>query len=107
MAEKVTYYAIVDGYTSKDEPAGVLRRFDEGDRRDESFGRTCSGSSHHCCTLPSAAILNTSSSRSARARPTGSWRGSRRRPDRRISSSAPGRPPKRRAPPVRGDEQTP
>jgi len=39
MAEKVTYYAIVDDYTSKDDPAGVLRRFDEGDRRDESFGR--------------------------------------------------------------------
>ena len=39
MAENVTYYAIVDDYTSRDEPAGVLRRFDEGDRRDESFGR--------------------------------------------------------------------
>jgi hypothetical protein len=39
MAEKITYYAIVDDYTSRDEPAGVLRRFDEGDRRDESFGR--------------------------------------------------------------------
>ena len=39
MAEKVTYYAIVDDYTSRDEPAGVLRRFDEGSRRDESFGR--------------------------------------------------------------------
>lgn len=39
MAGKVTYYAIVDDYTSRDEPAGVLRRFDEGDRRDESFGR--------------------------------------------------------------------
>jgi hypothetical protein len=39
MAEKVTYYAIVDDYTSRDEPAGVLRRFDDGDRRDESFGR--------------------------------------------------------------------
>jgi hypothetical protein len=39
MANKVTYYAIVDDYMSKDEPAGVLRRFDEGDRRDESFGR--------------------------------------------------------------------
>jgi hypothetical protein len=38
MAE-VTYYAIVDDYTSKDEPAGVLRRFNDGDRRDESFGR--------------------------------------------------------------------
>jgi hypothetical protein len=39
MAELVTYYAIVDDYTSRDEPAGVLRRFDGGDRRDESFGR--------------------------------------------------------------------
>ncbi len=39
MAEQVTYYAIVDDYTSVDAPAGVLRRFDEGDRRDESFGR--------------------------------------------------------------------
>jgi len=39
MAEKVTYYAIVDDYTSRDEPAGVLRRFDDSDRRDESFGR--------------------------------------------------------------------
>jgi hypothetical protein len=39
MAEKVTYYAIIDDYSSGDEPAGVLRRFDEGDRRDESFGR--------------------------------------------------------------------
>ena len=39
MAEKVTYYAIVHDYTSGDEPAGVLRRFDGGDRRDESFGR--------------------------------------------------------------------
>lgn len=39
MAEKITYYAIIDDYTSRDKPAGVLRRFDEGDRRDESFGR--------------------------------------------------------------------
>jgi hypothetical protein len=39
MAENVTYYAIVDDYTSRDDPAGVLRRFDEGERRDESFGR--------------------------------------------------------------------
>jgi hypothetical protein len=38
MAE-VTYYAIVDDYTSRDEPAGVLRRFGDGDGRDESFGR--------------------------------------------------------------------
>jgi hypothetical protein len=39
MAEKVTYYAIVDDSTGRDEPAGVLRRFAEGPRRDESFGR--------------------------------------------------------------------
>jgi hypothetical protein len=39
MAEKVTYYAIVDNHTSRDDPAGVLRRFEEGGRRDESFGR--------------------------------------------------------------------
>jgi hypothetical protein len=39
MAEHVTYYAIVDDLTSRDDPAGVLRRFEGGDRRDESFGR--------------------------------------------------------------------
>jgi hypothetical protein len=39
MHEDVTYYAIVDDYSSRDEPAGVLRRFGDGDRRDESFGR--------------------------------------------------------------------
>jgi hypothetical protein len=38
MAE-VTYYAIVDDDTSLADPAGVLRRFDTADRRDESFGR--------------------------------------------------------------------
>lgn len=39
MAEGITYYAIVDDLTSRDEPAGVLRHFANGDRRDESFGR--------------------------------------------------------------------
>ena len=38
MAEKITYFAIVDDYTNRDEPAGVLRRFVDSDRRDESFG---------------------------------------------------------------------
>jgi hypothetical protein len=40
MAEQVTYYAIVDDYSSRDEPAGVLRRVkhDKG-QRDEAFGR--------------------------------------------------------------------
>jgi hypothetical protein len=40
MTERITYYAIVDDYSSRDEPAGVLRRVedDEGER-DEAFGR--------------------------------------------------------------------
>ena len=38
MAE-ITYYAIFDDYTTGDEPIGVLRRFADGNRRDESFGR--------------------------------------------------------------------
>jgi hypothetical protein len=38
MAE-ITYYAIVDDYTTGDEPIGVLRRFEDGNHRDESFGR--------------------------------------------------------------------
>jgi hypothetical protein len=33
------YYAIVDDYTSRDKPAGVLRRYADAKRRDESFGR--------------------------------------------------------------------
>jgi hypothetical protein len=36
---KVTYYAIVDDHTSRDAPAGVLRHFEDGEHRDESFGR--------------------------------------------------------------------
>jgi len=39
MAENVTYYAIVDAFSNSKEPAGVLRRFEGGDRRDESYGR--------------------------------------------------------------------
>jgi hypothetical protein len=39
MAEEIRYYAIVDDYSTRDEPAGVLRRYVDGDRRDESFGR--------------------------------------------------------------------
>jgi hypothetical protein len=40
MTEKITYYAIVDEYTSRDRPAGVLRRLenDEGEV-DEVFSR--------------------------------------------------------------------
>jgi len=40
MAEEVIYYAIVDDFSSRDAPAGVLRRIRrEGSLRDESFGR--------------------------------------------------------------------
>jgi hypothetical protein len=39
--DRVTYYAIVDRYSSQDSPAGVLRRVEKGDdgQRDEAFGR--------------------------------------------------------------------
>jgi hypothetical protein len=37
--EKVTYYAIVDDFSSTAEPAGVLRRVEhEAGERDEQFG---------------------------------------------------------------------
>jgi len=41
MPDKVTYYAIVDGLSSREQPAGVLRRvyFESGGRRDEAFSR--------------------------------------------------------------------
>jgi len=40
MADQVTYYAIVDDYSSREEPAGVLRRVKHGGgQRDEAFGR--------------------------------------------------------------------
>ena len=40
MADEVTYYAIVDDHSSREEPAGVLRRIRrDGGERDETFGR--------------------------------------------------------------------
>jgi hypothetical protein len=41
MSDKVTYYAIIDGLSSRERPAGVLRRiyFEVGGRRDEAFSR--------------------------------------------------------------------
>ena len=41
MADKVTYYAMVDELSSSEEPAGVLRRTytEAGGRRDEAFTR--------------------------------------------------------------------
>jgi hypothetical protein len=39
MAEQISYYAIVDDLSSREQPAGILRRIkhDEGER-DETFG---------------------------------------------------------------------
>jgi hypothetical protein len=41
MADKVTYYAVIDELSSRKEPAGVLRRTytEAGGRRDEAFTR--------------------------------------------------------------------
>lgn len=40
MADEITYYSIVDDFSSPDAPAGVLRRTKHaGAQRDEMFGR--------------------------------------------------------------------
>jgi hypothetical protein len=40
MPTKVTYYAIVDDFSSREEPAGVLRRIEhDNGERDEAFTR--------------------------------------------------------------------
>ena len=41
MADKITFYAIVNDLSSREQPAGVLRRtyFEAGGRRDEAFSR--------------------------------------------------------------------
>jgi len=41
MADKIIYYAIIDGLSSRERPAGVLRRVytEDGGRRDEAFTR--------------------------------------------------------------------
>ena len=39
MAEEITYYAIIDDFSSVEHPAGVLRRIARnGGERDETFG---------------------------------------------------------------------
>lgn len=39
MAEEISYYAIIDDFSSPAEPAGVLRRIKHDDgERDETFG---------------------------------------------------------------------
>jgi hypothetical protein len=39
MPDKVTYFAVVDDLSSRDQPAGVFRRtyFESGGKRDEAF----------------------------------------------------------------------
>jgi hypothetical protein len=39
MPDKVTYYAVVDDLSNRDQPAGVFRRtyFESGGKRDEAF----------------------------------------------------------------------
>jgi hypothetical protein len=41
MPDRVTYYAVVDDLSNRDQPAGVFRRiyFEDGGRRDEAFTR--------------------------------------------------------------------
>ena len=40
MPTRITYYAIVDDFSSRDRPAGVLRRIEDGEGRDDqAFGR--------------------------------------------------------------------
>ena len=39
MAEEITYYAIIDDGSSRERPAGILRRIKhDGGERDETFG---------------------------------------------------------------------
>lgn len=43
MAQKVTYYAIIDEFSSRDRPGGVLRRVvDDNGQVDEAFSRDLS-----------------------------------------------------------------
>ena len=41
MTDRITFYAIIDDLSSRERPAGVLRRvyFEAGGRRDEAFSR--------------------------------------------------------------------
>jgi hypothetical protein len=40
LSAKITYYAIVNEYSSREEPGGVIRRMvDDGERDDQAFTR--------------------------------------------------------------------
>jgi hypothetical protein len=44
MTDRITYYAIVNEFSSRERPAGVFRRtyFEAGGKRDEAFSREMS-----------------------------------------------------------------
>ena len=44
MPDRITYYAIVNEFSSREKPAGVFRRtyFEAGGKRDEAFSRDMS-----------------------------------------------------------------
>jgi hypothetical protein len=79
MAEKVTYYAILDEFSTREKPSGVLRRVenDEG-ATDEIFCRDLSWEFSSLLIAAERSSRYSTSPRSARRKPTGSWHGSRR-----------------------------
>ena len=76
MAEKITYYAIIDEFSSREQPAGVLRRIkhDEGER-DEMFARDLIWARSSLLYSAERGDLRTSSCRSVKRKLAGSWRG--------------------------------
>ena len=78
MPDKVTYYAIVNDLSSREQPAGVFRRTytEDGGRSDEAFTRNLTWEYSTSLISANAATCNTSLSRSLRMRRTRSSRGS-------------------------------
>ena len=76
MPAKITYFAIVDEFSSKERPGGVVRRIenDEGEY-DEAFTGNLDWERHRCSTPMSAGTETASSTRSARMRLIRSWTG--------------------------------
>ena len=78
MADKITYYAIVDDLSSREQPAGVLRRiyFEAGGRRDEAFSQDLVWERTAMLVSAERGDLKTISSRSLRKKQARSWHGS-------------------------------
>ena len=74
MPDRVTYYAVVDDLSSREQPAGVFRRTytDDGGRSDEAFTRDLTWEFSPALIPLSAVIYETSSSRSLRKKQTSS-----------------------------------